>query len=139
MLITMVRLVDMCNRYKSHLVIIPEDQEMLDLVNGALLVLNTRSICVENIAGGQPNVFNALNSDQKWKKSYLNKYDKAILLLLIDFDCKFDDRYKEFLTLIQPNFHDRIFLLGVDHKETDDLKTFFISSMVTILTMPPRV
>ena len=48
--------------------------------------------------------------------------------MVIDFDYEFESRYEMFSDLVPDEYQDRIFILGVDNKESEELKTFFSMS-----------
>ena len=109
------------NVYRPHLVVLPEDDAYRQLMNGAKLAppINYRCIEVEKPLGGWSVVLEAMAS---WEPK-LRRYPKMHLLLLIDFDNDFAARYNRFVEQSrQLGYFDRTFLLGIDHREAEDLK-----------------
>jgi len=118
------------NHYKEHLVVFLEDEPYRDILNGAKLSLNVNLnvIDVKNPCGGWSKVFDKLEKDL----ALLNKFQHRNILLLIDFDDKknitqtsFKQRVDKFNKTVPSEYKDRVFLLGVNHKESEDLKKFF--------------
>ena len=118
------------NQYIEHLVILLEDEPYRDIVNGVKLSLNINEsvIDVKNPCGGWPKVFEKLNKDLP----LLNKYRNRNILLLMDFDDNRDDtqtsfakRMNRFEKIVPEEYRNRVFLLGINHKESEDLKKIF--------------
>lgn len=111
------------NKHKPHLILFLEDKPYRDLVNGAKILLHVDDslLQVKNPCGGYKKVFDEL-------KEHLNFIDgnyNAHALLLIDFDNQHNKRlntFKEMLT--DKSCKDRVFLLGIDAKESEDLKKY---------------
>jgi hypothetical protein len=109
------------NRYKNHLVIYLEDQPYRGIVNGAKTLLNVNDLVIDARppCGGWTKVFAELQDNL----DLLNAREQMHALLLMDFDNEFEKRKKQFDGLLQgQNCRDRVFLLGIDNKESEDLK-----------------
>jgi len=121
------------NRYRHHMVIFLEDQPYRELVNGAQItgVLNNSVIDVKNPCGGWKKVFESFKNNIY----LLKKYTNCNILLLMDFDDKkvgqldsFKNRMNEFNKIVPDKYKDRVFLLGVNYKESESLKKVFDKS-----------
>jgi len=101
------------NRYRDHVVVIPEDDANRQLVNGFLLhqSLKHGSIDVRSPAGGWEKVL-----DADFRR--LMSPDLRHLILLVDFDGKFERRReyleKRFPSREDPEFEvrERVYLIG---------------------------
>lgn len=98
------------NKYKEHLIIIPEDRANEEIANGFVTRPNIAGECVKilNVANGWAKAVGNINK----KLKYLKKYPDAIMVLLIDFD-NHKSRGKEIKNNIPSEFENRIFVLGV--------------------------
>lgn len=109
------------NRYQNHLVVYLEDQPYREIMNGVknLPHINDKVIDVKNPCGGWKKVFVELEENFR----LIEKYSQMYALLLMDFDNDFVNRQKKFQELCNkfPG-QERIFLLGIDKKESEDLK-----------------
>lgn len=116
----------MANNYKHHLRVILEDEPYRDILNGVSLSLNVKGelLDIRNPCNGWAKVFKELENEIK----FLEKFKLRYLLIIIDFDYEFESRYKMFSDLIPKQYQDRIFILGVDNKESEELKVFFSMS-----------
>lgn len=114
------------NCHKPHLTVLFEDKPYRDILNGVKLSMNVNENVIDskNPCGGWMKVFDKLKDELK----FLNQFEHRYILLLIDFDYKFDSRYKKFKKEISPNYGNRVFILGVDNKESENLKRFFEKS-----------
>lgn len=121
------------NRERQHLIIFPEDGPYRKLLNGLTkrsYHVNASVIDVKNPCGGWPKVFEALTENLH----LLSKYENAHILLLMDFDDKtlgelrFEERVAKFKELVPQDFENRVFLLGVNHKQAELLKKLFKTS-----------
>lgn len=113
------------NRYRPHLLVLPEDESYKDMANGFNNhhdFGNKRVIQVLPPAGGWKHVLaKCLNDDYEMKK-----YTAGMILLLIDFDNKYKKRFecikrKIEKKFVEPELRDRIFVLGV-LSEAESLK-----------------
>ena len=110
------------NRYQNHLVIYLEDQPYRGIVNGvkSLPNINDHVIDVKSPCGGWVKVFAELEGNL----NLLNNKVHMHALLLMDFDNDFSSRIEKFNRMLSDQVcEDRVFLLGVDKKESEDLKT----------------
>lgn len=109
------------NRAKNHLVIFLEDKPYREIVNGAKLSLNINGHVLDdkNPSGGWAKVFNDLQDNLR----LLNSRTVMYALLLIDFDHQLLQRKERFdALLVDQVCKDRVFILGIDKKESEDLK-----------------
>lgn len=109
------------NRHKNHLVIYLEDKPYRAIVNGVktLSNLNDQFIDAKPPCGGWTKVFAELEDNLR----LLNARPEMHALLLMDFDNDFERRKQRFDDLLnQQACKDRVFLLGVDDRESEDLK-----------------
>lgn len=99
------------NRYKPHIIVLPEDDANRQMVNGFIQALNVnaRAIQVMPPAGGWSKV---LNSFEKGYVPDMRSYLDRRLILLIDFDEQ-NIRYKDVKDGIPADLNDRVFILGV--------------------------
>jgi len=118
------------NRYRNHLVIFLEDDPYRSILNGIknLLNVNDNVLDVKNPSGGWGKVF----EDFENNLYLLRKYSQCFIVLLMDFDDKdkklagsFESRKKMFIEKVPLEYKERVFLLGVNHKESENLKQFF--------------
>jgi hypothetical protein len=98
------------NKHLWHIVVFPEDDANLAIVNGFLLhrQLNARSIRVLGCAGGWKAVM------EKFTKEHMpemRQYPERRFLLLIDFDKK-ERRIDDIKKKISDDVKDRVFVLG---------------------------
>lgn len=109
------------NRHRNHLTIYLEDRPYRELVNGAknLMHINEQVIDDKNPCGGWTKVFAQLEENL----NLLNAKIYMHALLLMDFDNQFAARKEKFEEiLIEQPCRDRVFLLGIDNKESESLK-----------------
>lgn len=109
------------NRNKPHLVVVQEDSPYRDLTNGIRNAVNVEGyrIHCRTPVGGWSKVLDSLNDNI----SSLKRYNDMHLLLLMDFDNKFVSRMNRFqLVIAGKSYENRVFLLGVDNKEFENLK-----------------
>lgn len=99
------------NLYKSHVLVLPEDDANRQLANGFLQdpALNLRAIQVLPIAGGWAKVRDDFEQAQL---SQLRKYPERHLVLLIDFDEQVADRAQIFRDAFPADVRGRVYLLG---------------------------
>ncbi len=109
------------NRYREHLVVYLEDAPYREIMNGAKLLpqVNAERIDVKPPAGGWKKVFQTLEENLP----LLQRYSQMYVLLLMDFDSVYSSRKQQLNRLTADTGHqERIFMLGIDHKESEDLK-----------------
>ena len=113
----------MANNYKHHLRVILEDDKYNSIINGIVVSPNVEDSLfdVRNPCGGWLDVFKELEIELR----LLDKFKDRHMLMLIDFDEKFESRYKMFLTKVPSKYQNRVFILGVNNKEFEDLQRFF--------------
>ena len=105
------------NRYKPHILVLPEDDANRQIANGFLLdlSLNTSAIQVLREAGGWLDVMKKFTEEQIPK---MRQFPKSMIALLIDFDDKKPDHlsYEDRLNFIKGKIPDdlktRVFVLG---------------------------
>lgn len=109
------------NRYNKHLVFYLEDLPYRGIVNGVKTLpnINDHVIDAKPPCGGWVKVFAELEENLK----LLNAKAQMHALLLMDFDNDFEKRKGRFENLLsEQDCNDRVFLLGVDNRESEDLK-----------------
>ena len=113
----------MANNYKNHLRVILEDKPYRDILNGVTLSTNIKGelLDVRNPCDGWPKVFKELENEVKILENLKDRH----LLMIIDFDEKFESRYDMFFTKVHPQYKNRVFILDVDNKESEALKGLF--------------
>lgn len=101
----------MINRYKPHLLVLPEDDANRQIANGFLLdsKLNNRAIQVLPEARGWEDVVEKFKNDYA---STMRQYSDRMIALLIDFD-QDKDRLYYVKQNIPSDLEDRVFVLGV--------------------------
>lgn len=121
------------NRYKEHMVVLLEDKPYREIINGIQILSNIKSnvFDIKNPCGGWDKVFESLKNNIH----LLEKYEACNILLLMDFDDKtsdgldfFNQKMEKFQNLVPTQYANRVFLLGVNHKESESLKKFFNKS-----------
>ncbi|MGE4510270.1 MAG: hypothetical protein AB7D43_04110 [Sulfurimonadaceae bacterium] len=117
------------NHYKKHLVVFLEDAPYRSILNGVKILpnINYDVMDIKNPCGGWSDVFNALE-----KNLHLLKNPECNILLLMDFDdqdeeslSSFERRKRKLSELTPPEHVKRVFMLGVNHKESEALKKYF--------------
>lgn len=119
------------NRYRKHLVVFLEDEPYRDIVNGVnqSLHVNFNTIDVKKPSGGWKKVFETFEKNIH----LLKKYNECYILLLMDFDDPVNDssndafkyRMDMFQKMVPKEYRNRVFLLGANHKESENLKKEF--------------
>ncbi len=100
----------MINKYRPHVLVLPEDDANRQLANGFLLHPSiSTQIQVLEVAGGWLKVLDCFKSDHVRD---LAKYPGRTMVLLIDFDGQ-QDRLDQAKAVIPQNLKDRVFVLGV--------------------------
>ena len=96
------------NKYKPHVLVLPEDDANRVLANGFHLAVGSiRQMQVLRVAGGWHAVLERFKSDEL---KGMKDWPKLLMILLIDFDGK--DRLDSAKTAIPENLADRVFVLG---------------------------
>ena len=109
----------MINKFKPHLLILPEDEANRMIANGFVQTphLDLSRVQILPNAGGWGHVRDSFT--QAHNKA-MSKYDKRMMLLLVDFDNQ-DNRREEVLSQVSPQVRDRVFVLGT-LSEPEDLR-----------------
>lgn len=108
------------NKYAPHLLVLPEDDANRQIANGFLLhhQLNSRAVQVLPVLGGWKSVVDDFTDNHV---SELRRYDRRLLLMLVDFDERSDKRLSDIKAKIPDDLIDRVFVLG-SMSEPEDLK-----------------
>lgn len=97
------------NKYRDHLLIVPEDDANRELANGFLLGLpHGINAQVQRSAGGWPSARDELNN----LVASMRNTPRRRVLVLVDFD-EDGTRRSEVLRDLPEDLRDRVFLLGV--------------------------
>jgi hypothetical protein len=106
----------MSNRYKPHVLVLPEDEADEQLANGfkISLSINNRALIIDKPAGGWLNVIKVYTGQLV---PDMMKYQSCHVVLLIDFDCKAkgatpEKRLEQVRKSIPETLRDRTFILG---------------------------
>ncbi len=107
------------NREEPHLLVMPEDDEWRQVVNGFLqgASVNRNSLQVLDLARGWSKAFDSITDTYAVR---MRKYPKCRIVLLIDFDND-TDRFEKNRNRIPADLSDRVFVLGVLSKKPKDL------------------
>jgi len=99
------------NPYKSHVLVLPEDRANEQIVNGFnnFLDIYSRAIQIERPAGGWEKVVDKF----KENISDMKKFPKRMIVLLIDFDEDYENRFSYVKEQIPDYLENRVFVLGV--------------------------
>ncbi len=100
------------NRYRPHVMLLPEDDANRSLANGFILhpsLSDQQKIQVLPVAGGWTKTVDCFKSDHV---SAMAAYPSRTMVLLIDFDGECE-RLGEVKAVIPENLKDRVFVLGV--------------------------
>jgi hypothetical protein len=99
------------NKYKPHLLVLPEDDANRQLANGFVehLNINHRAIQILPEARGWEN---ALDELEKNYSSRIQKYPDCIFVLMIDFDNS-QSRLQYAKGRVPQGIEERVFILGV--------------------------
>ncbi|MGK7872392.1 MAG: hypothetical protein AB4426_03480 [Xenococcaceae cyanobacterium] len=102
----------MSNKYKPHLLVLPEDDANRQIANGFVLHpnLNERAIQVLPSADGWRKV---LDKFKNVHAPEMQKYPHRMIVMLIDFDDQQKERLSYIKNQITQNLIDRVFVLGV--------------------------
>lgn len=117
------------NKYRPHVLVLPEDDANRQLANGFLLDegLATRNIQVLEEVGGWHEVVDHFLSDHV---AEMERHSGRSMVLLIDFDGD-RDRLAWVQAKIPPSLTDRVYVLGALN-EPEDLKKADLGSYETI-------
>jgi len=99
------------NRYQPHVLIIPEDRADEQIANGFTKhdQVTLKQVQVMPYADGWPGVLNKFMTQYI---SYLRNYKNAYIVLLIDFDAKYESQRHRFDTAVPDDLKDRVFVVG---------------------------
>lgn len=111
----------MINKYRAHLLVLPEDDSNRQIANGFILnpALNQRAIQILPVVGGWTKVVN------EFINTHVNemiKYSERRMVLLVDFDHQAKQRLHGIKNGIPEQINDRVFVLGT-FSEPESLKT----------------
>jgi len=100
------------NKYKPHVLVLPEDDANRQIANGFVLdpALNERAIQILPAVGGWEKVVGEFNSVHAHE---MKRYPERRIVLIIDFDDRLDERLARVTTAIPEELADRVFVLGV--------------------------
>ena len=110
----------MTNKYKPHVLVLPEDDANRQIANGFLLNpdLDQRAIQVLPHPGGWAKVVEAFTSNLAHE---MRNYPERRVVLVIDFDDQYPERFLSVKGQIPDDLEDRVFILGA-LSEPEDLK-----------------
>lgn len=117
------------NKYRPHVLLLPEDEANNEIVNGFLLDtrLDLRVIQALEVAGGWTHVRDRFQSDHI---NAMVRFPHRTMVLLVDFDER-EDRMSEMTKVIPPELTDRVFVIGVK-TEPEELKKTKFSSLEVV-------
>lgn len=104
------------NIYREHVIVVPEDEADRQLANGFEQhhSVRHRTIQIMPIAGGWPALFDLFRKEYA---SYVRKYPKAHIVLIVDFDDDIESRLRQYDRVLSefPDravWENRVYLLG---------------------------
>ena len=99
------------NKYRPHILVLPEDQANFDIAHGFLLyqLHHPRAIDVLPPAGGWSRVRDEFAETHITE---MRKHSPRHMVLMVDFDGR-DDRLNAVQEVIPADFADRVFVVGV--------------------------
>lgn len=97
------------NRFKPHVLIIPEDRADEQLANGFVLHDQVKNLHVMPYQGGWKAVLECFKNDYI---SYLNAWQQGYVIMLIDFDKEFQKRMETCTREIPEHLKSRVFIVG---------------------------
>lgn len=100
------------NKYQDHVLVLPEDDANRQIANGFILNSNVNepAIQVLPIADGWGKVVDNFKDNHV---SEMRKFPKRMIVLLIDFDENYEDRFSYVKERIPDDLENRVFVLGV--------------------------
>jgi hypothetical protein len=107
----------MINRYRPHILVLPEDDANSQIINGFLLEADESRIQVLPEAGGWAAVIDRFCHNEV---PAMGRYPDRYMILVLDFDND-ADRLTKVRSKIPADLADRVFVLGV-FSELEDLK-----------------
>ncbi len=112
------------DKYKKHILVLPEDDANRKIANGFLLEPNLNKSVIQILPPAKGWI-KVLNSFKDNHVSNMEKYSQRMMLLLIDFDLK-EDRLEQVKNQIPDALRNRVFVLGVQ-SEPENLKKLLAS------------
>ncbi len=106
------------NRYKRHVLVLPEDDANRQIANGFFLNIAGRAWQVLPPAGGWTKVIDDLD---RVHVITMRQYPDRNIVLMMDFDRQVTERLERVQAVTPPELRDRVFVLGV-LSEPEDLK-----------------
>ena len=108
------------NKYKLHIFVLPEDDANREIANGFILNenLNDRAIQVLPPAGGWKKVLEKFTDNYV---STMRQYEERRIVIVIDFDDNYEDRWNYVQTYIPEDLKNRVFVIG-SQSEPEELK-----------------
>jgi len=112
----------MINKYKKHILVLPEDEANIQIANGFVLHpnLNDRAIQVMPPLRGWKKVVEAFT--EEYAPEMITKYSDRMIVLLRDFDNNYESRLSYVKDQIPEELKARVFVLGV-LSEPENLRT----------------
>ncbi len=112
----------MINRYKKHIILLPEDEDNIQIANGFLVHpnLKERAIQVMGPCRGWKKVVEVFT--EEYALEMMGKYSDRMIVLLMDFDNNYENRLCYVKDQIPEELKARVFVLGV-LSEPRNLKT----------------
>ena len=106
------------NKFLPHVFVVPEDRADEELANGFVQhdQVDGRQVQVLRPADGWSGVLDKFTTQYI---PYLRNHSKGYVILLIDFDSKYDDRRDQFKKAVPVELENRVFVVGC--KETPEL------------------
>ncbi len=123
------------NRYEPHIIILPEDDANRQIANGFSKCLNVKNTVIQVLppAKGWGAALEKFETDLRYK---MDKYANQRVLMLVDYDNQYENRFHLMQEKIPDNLRNRVFILGVKTEPEDlrrDLRMTF-EEIGTILT-----
>ncbi len=113
----------MINKYKKHILVLPEDEANIQIANGFVLLhpnLNDRAIQVMPPLRGWKKVVETFT--EEYAREMITKYSDRMIVLLMDFDNNYESRLSYVKDQIPEELKARVFVLGV-LSEPENLRT----------------
>ena len=103
----------MINKYKKHILVLPEDEANIQISTGFVLHpnLNDRAIQVMPPLRGWKKVVEAFT--EEYAPEMMGKYSDRMIVLLMDFDNNYESRLSYVKDQIPEELKARVFVLGV--------------------------
>jgi hypothetical protein len=102
------------NKYKKHVLILPEDDANRQIANGFIqnITLDSHVIQILPPAGGWSHVLEKFESEHIRE---MRNYPMRNMVLVIDFDKDVDARTQRFKQRIPVDLSDRVFVIGTEN------------------------